>query len=400
MNGRLSLNEAQCLVLSSAFHGGPDVWRDIPTDTLSDPYRGWGEAIQAIAARGDVVDVGTFTSECLRRGINPDLSRWMHGPVPAETAVRAFLDAYAAEQIEASLIRAKADYDRGVSHWQVMDDLIAQTHHLHRPITEEATPWWTWDEVLAMSGTEQEWVLPGLLAHGERLVFTGAEGHGKSTLIYQLAIGAGYGVSPLSTDVLFRGQRVLILDVENWHETQVRAQYVMMRNAYRRVVPDFTPAVALMKARLIDLLTPSHRRALISACDRYQPDMLVMGSGYKLVEPASDYRTEAIAIQRTADEVRARTGCAIVIETHAGHGNLGDRNGWRPDGSSYWLRWPEFGIGLSPVETRHGRLLEAKRWRGDRATDREWPAGWRSGSVMPWIGLDSAEMEYAIAHAS
>lgn len=395
-----SLAEAQCLVLSCAFHDGPGIWQDIPVDRLDEPYRGWAQAMQAIAARGDRVDVGTLTSECLRRGMTPDLTRWMHGPVTRDRAVQAFTEAWGTNQIGMALAKAQRDIERGIDPWAVVDDLTADVHHVERPITEEVQPWWTWNEVLRMTAEEDEWVLPGILAHGERTVFTGAEGYGKSTLIYQLAIGAAYGVSPLRMDERFDPQRVMVLDVENWHETQVRGQYVVMRRAYSRVAPGLEPNMVLLKARTIDLMTPGHRRALIGAADRFQPDLLVMGSGYKLVDAVGDFRSEAIAVQRTADEIRARTGCATIIETHAGHGFQGDRNGWRPDGSSYWLRWPEFGIGLSPVETRQGRLIEAKKWRGDRATDRLWPAGWRSGAAIPWIGLDADELAVAIAEAA
>ena len=57
-------------------------------------------------------------------------------------------------------------------------------------------------------------MLPGLIGKRERLVLTGKEGWGKSTLIYQLVLGAAFGVSPLDLDLHFEPRRVLVLDAD------------------------------------------------------------------------------------------------------------------------------------------------------------------------------------------
>lgn len=387
--------DAQRMVLSSAFHYGPAIWEYVSPSTLDDPYRRIGLVLQALAARGTAIDVASFVSECLARNLDPALSRWMMGPVKPDEAHEAYVNARGYGLIEASLIRAQEHLSRGVDHWRVMDDMVADLHAIPRPASDRPTEWWTWDEILAMQDTTDQnaWVLPDMLRGGERVVMTGAEGHGKSTLIYQLAMGAAYGVSPLDTSVHYKPCRVMILDVENWHETQVLAHMRTMKAAYGRFRPGFTPEVALLRARVINLLQPEQRRSLLDAVDAFQPDLLIMGSGYKLVDTADDWRVMATSIQRTADEARARSGCAIIIETHAGHGHQGDRNMWRPDGSSYWLRWPEFGLGLQPIIGASRRMARVHRWRGDRVADRQWPAGWRAGGLLPWTPMTEDEMD-------
>lgn len=290
-------------------------------------------------------------------------------------------------------MRAKQHLDSGVDAWRVVDDLEANLHALQRPVSEVATPWWTWDEVLGMQDQVHPWVIPNLLGEGERLVVTGGEGYGKSTLIYQLVTGAAYGVSPIDPSVTFEPKRVMVLDVENWHETQVSEQARTMDVAYHRMAPDVVPEMVLLKPRNIDLLQPGERRALMDAVDQFQPDLLFMGSGYKLVNANDDWRVMATTIQRVCDEARARSKCAVILETHAGHGFKGDRNGWRPDGSSYWLRWPEFGIGLAPRMDTPRRVVEMVKWRGDRVTDRLWPAAWMGGGSLPWTALAPDEYE-------
>lgn len=387
------------MVLSAAFHGHVDVLDRINLDRMDPRHRAIANVMRALVARGEQVTVGTLTSECVARGADPDIARWFMGPIGADTAEQSWAAAVGAAGIEQALIRAQQRVTEGVDPWHAYDQLEAEVHELPRPVGADGPTWWTWDEVLAMRHDEQPWVLPGMLQRGERVVLTGHEGGGKSLLVYQLATGAAYGVSPLDLSRRFTPARVMVLDVENWHETQVAGHLRTFEAAYRRhVADDFNnPQIALLKARHIDLMDAGQRRVLLDAVDAFQPDLLVMGSGYKLVSVSDDWRVMATAIQRTADEARARSGCAVIIETHAGHGQGGDRNGMRPDGSSYWLRWPEFGIGMVRLERNNPRdpwLVEMRRWRGDRVTGRDWPAGWRAGGALPWTPLTAEELDY------
>jgi replicative DNA helicase len=385
--------DAQRMVLSAAFHNGGEMWDLVPPETLDDPWRMVAFAMRALHERRQPVNISTLTSECLTRGYDAGIPRWMMGPVAIDSAHQSYVTARGAAQIQEHILRAKQHLESGVDAWRVVDDLEANLHSIQRPVTENAIAWWTWDEMLAMRDQEHPWVIPNLIGEGERLVITGGEGYGKSTLIYQLILGAAYGVSPIDLHTRFEPQRVMILDVENWHETQVSEQARTMRAAYRRIDSTVEPQVVLLKPRTIDLLQPGERRALLDAVDSFQPNLLFMGSGYKLVDANDDWRVMATTIQRTADEARARSKCAVVIETHAGHGFKGDRNGWRPDGSSYWLRWPEFGIGLAPQQNVTRRIVEMVKWRGDRVTDRLWPAAWIGGGALPWTALAPDEYE-------
>jgi len=390
-----TFTDAQRMVLSSAFHEGGGIWEYVPPEALDDPYHRIALVLQALHVRGEPVDIASFTSECLSRGIDPAIHRWMMGPVSVANAHAVFIESRGHLLINGALARAHQHIERGVEPWRVVDEMIADIHAIPRPVTERPCEWWTWDEMLAVQAEQEEsWVLPKMLRQGERCVLTGAEGHGKSTLIYQMAIGAAYGVSVLDTDDTYQPQRVMILDVENWHETQVAGHMRTMGLAYGRFRPHgFTPNVALLKTRIINLLAPEQRRGLLDAVDAFQPNLLVMGSGYKLVDVADDWRVMATSIQRTADEARARSGCAVIIETHAGHGVAGDRNGWRPDGSSYWLRWPEFGLGLEPLVKERRKTALVHHWRGDRVTGREWPGAWRAGGLLPWTPMTEDEVD-------
>lgn len=392
----ISVNDAACYVLSAALAHDASIFTVVKPDALPDPYRGWAHVIEAVHARYGKVTVEDYMVECQRRSLDPGYMRWWRGSVGVEEAMIAWHESSSREALMAGLLRAKQRHDAGTDTAEIADELAEVLAAIPRR-SEQADRWWTFDEVAAMEGEYADWVVPGLLRHGTRCVITGGEGWGKSTLLYQIAFGAAFGVSPLNEADTYEPQRVYVLDVENWHETQVRSHYHRMRFAYQKHSSlTGSPAIALDRVRHINLIDPVERRTLISSVDKYQPDVVVMGSGYKLAAPIGDWRVEAQAVMNAADEIRAKTGAAILIETHAGHGMAGDRNGWRPDGSSYWLRWPEFGLGLEPREARQAngrRLLQVHRWRGDRDMDSQWPYGWKSSATVPWVPCERTEFE-------
>ncbi|MEU9481951.1 hypothetical protein [Streptomyces sp. NPDC048191] len=70
-------------------------------------------------------------------------------------------------------------------------------------------------------------------------------------------------------------------------------------------------------------------------------------------------------------------GAAMLIEAHAlPHAVPGaKRHDVRALGGSLWLRWPEFGFGLSPVALAGAQemcLMDWLPWRGARS-ERAWP---------------------------
>lgn len=386
---------AQALVLSSALWNGPQVWDYVDPGTMDEGYRQVAFAMKALADAHKVVNHETLTAECARRGVTMGIDRWAMHPIPAEDAGTAYAEATARVRLEQTLLRASQQLAAGADHRDIADDVAGLLKTLDRAALGDPTDGRAWDEMHSVQRAAEDWVLPGLLARGERLVLTGMEGHGKSTLVYQLVLGAAFGVSPLDGHETFRPQRVLILDVENT-EYQIAEQYRRFGAAYwRRSDLDGSPDVLLLRNRYIDLTKPGDRQHLARAANTYKPDLLYLGSGYRLADGTQEHRVVANSIQQTVDQIRADVGCAVVLETHAGHGFQNDRNGWRPDGSSYWLRWPEFGYGMEPLKPRAGRLVRLRQWRGDRVTGRDWPDGLRSGGILPWLPVEDAEIEMA-----
>jgi hypothetical protein len=99
--------------------------------------------------------------------------------------------------------------------------------------------------------------------------------------------------------------------------------------------------------------------------------------------------------------VRAEVGCTTLIEHHAGWGDKGNRNDWRPDGTSEWARWADFARGMDVKwDERRGlrvmKLMESSRM--DRSTGRKWPGGLvqrTSAADFPWVAVEPAHFEHS-----
>lgn len=263
---------------------------------------------------------------------------------------------------------------------------FVQTWPAPQPRADLAPDLW---EFLEVDDTAREWVIPGLLERGDRLVWTGFEGLGKSMFIRQLAVTAAAGMDPFSFEYI-EPVRVLLIDCEN-SERQSRRKFRPLAaasiKAQRRV-----PAGNLRlihRPEGIDLGRPDDRAWLLERVVAHRPDLLMIGPFYRLHAQNINEETAARATVAALDAARVAVDCALVVEAHAGHGEQGKNRSVRPLGSSLLLRWPEFGYGIAPAmdpdeHTGRVKLVSVKPWRGDR-DDRDWPKTLKWGEHWPWV---------------
>lgn len=311
---------------------------------------------------------------------------------------------YYAEKMRDDSIRryATAALARGAQRVRDAQDVhaaIEETMNELRAMPSPATnddDTWTLDEILGLTVRKEAFTIPNMLRRNERLVLTGKEGGGKSVFVYQMLTGAAFGVDTFKQERC-EPQRVLFLDVEN-NEFQARANLDKIVPALREIAPDANPEWRSMKRRVVDLLATKDKADVIRRVVHYSPDILYMGTAYKLTSVADEQHRAVRAIQSTVDRIREELDCTVIVEHHAGHGFNNDRNSMRPEGSSYWLRWPDFGYGMKQLDTTNGqRLMRLQPWRGDRSDDRTFPAAMRSGGVLPWAPIleDEWQARYA-----
>ena len=178
------------------------------------------------------------------------------------------------------------------------------------------------------------------------------------------------------------------------NEFQARANLDKIVPVLREIAPDAMPEWRSLKRRVVDLMASQDRADVLRRVTHYAPDILYMGTAYKLTNTTDDAHRSVRAIQSIVDKIREELDCSVIVEHHAGHGSNNDRNNMRPEGSSYWLRWPDFGYGMKPILQPNGRrLMKLQPWRGDRSTDRSFPVGMRQSDTMPWVPVYSDEWE-------
>jgi hypothetical protein len=234
--------------------------------------------------------------------------------------------------------------------------------------------------------TEYDWLIPGLLETSDRLVLTGAEGLGKSTLLRQIAILAAAGIHPLRFGQI-KPVRVCIVDCENSERQWRRKASPLVAKARYEGSEDPAETVRLECTKRMDITNERDLGALHQLLDDYDPQILVIGPFYKLVPRAINSDDDAAPVITALDSLRDR-GVSLLMEAHAGHAKTaGGSRDMRPRGSAALMGWPEFGFGLAWHQDVPG-AAELIRFRGDR-DERDWPEAFARGGAWPWVDLNA-----------
>lgn len=241
----------------------------------------------------------------------------------------------------------------------------------------------------------EDWIIPGILERQERVIFTGGEGAGKTTLVRQMAILSAAGINPFTFDDM-PPVRVLVIDAENSEKQWRKNTRDVVGKASQRLGADvgqIFPLVCTVDLGIsLDITKERDLSAIHDLIDQHQPDMVFIGPLYKITSRAIQTDDEATPVLRALDSIRAR-GITLVMEAHAGVPGQDGRN-LRPRGSAALLGWPEFGIGLAVDQSYlpfqadpdnfKNRKVDLTRWRGDRDQGRAWPKSLYPNSYWRW----------------
>ena len=243
-------------------------------------------------------------------------------------------------------------------------------------------------EFLAVSpdADAYDWVVPGLLERGDRMILTGTEGLGKSTLFRQLAVTISAGIHPFDHHAI-EPRRVLIIDCENGPAHIRRKLRPLVVQAENLGHPIREPNLWIeVRPEGLDLAADKDVSWLLRRVAAIAPDVVTIGPLYRLAPRALNDDSDAAPVIATLNMIRARGAC-VLLEAHAGHAlGAGGRRDLRPRGSSAFLGWPEFGYGIRTSdleEAKMRRLVDVVSFRGDR-DEREWPERLVAGGTWPW----------------
>lgn len=229
-----------------------------------------------------------------------------------------------------------------------------------------------------------DWVIPGLLERGERVIVVAAEGVGKTMLARQVSICVGAGVHPFTFQPI-KAMTTLSIDLEN-PERIIRRTSRSIYAAAAAVgrLPNHQSHL-LIKPQGFDLLRADDRAVFEEHMDKIKPDILIMGPLYKSFIDPGGRTSEAVAIEmaRYLDVIRDVYKCAMWLEHHAPLGTSMTSRELRPFGSAVWSRWPEFGIALQPDPTGMPYHYDVRHFRGAR-DERQWPTIIKRGKRFPF----------------
>lgn len=221
-------------------------------------------------------------------------------------------------------------------------------------------------------------IIPGVLASGDRWLLTAFEGHGKSTLLRQLCVMAACGIHPWTFADMPR-QKVLLIDAEN-HPDQVLESWqkmVEMAAHYGHELRENELIVLETWDMDIDLTSEEGAAWLSERVRGHQPRLVGIGPLYNLSSRDLSEHQVATRLKQAINQARSISGAAFIMEHHAPHGQGNAERSVRPYGSSVFLKWPDFGHGLKPTDEEG--VYELQKTRFNRVRGREFPPFMRWG---------------------
>jgi 5S rRNA maturation endonuclease (ribonuclease M5) len=246
-------------------------------------------------------------------------------------------------------------------------------------------------------------IVPGMLAEGDRFLLTGFEGHGKSTLMRMMGIMIAAGIHPWTLQDM-PPQKVLFADGEN-HPDQVLESWqelVTLAEFHGHPIQPGMLTVLEEWDSEIDLTSEDGRQWMIERVHAYHPRVFLLGPLYNMSNRDLKDDETVRKIKSAIAEARAICGTAFILEHHAPHKGPGDKErSVRPYGSSTFLKFPEFGFGLKPYsqEKEHEGWYEFQRTRMPRVRSRYFPPYLRWGTPgsaeWPWVAEELGPEEQA-----
>lgn len=406
-----ALEQAQATILAGIMdkpEQAANVFATVRIEDFDQQYRLVAEAIHGLRLNRTQIDQLAVIDEMTRRGT---LGR-IGGASEVHRISQFFGSVDYSVEIVARTARLRRLAVGGLRVQQLADQPDADPYTIAQRMAEEArgvidgieaegdvlTP--TLGEFLATEDHASDWVIPGLLERADRLVLTGGEGLGKSTLFRQIGICAAAGIHPFTHQPI-PPQRVLFVDCENSPGQMRRALRPLAIQAQRMGSDPSEMVFVETRPEGIDVTTPEDEMWLVKRVSALQPSLLLTGSLYKMHAKNPNDEEPARQLARVLDRCRAAANCALVIEAHSGHGFGNEKRPVRPVGSSLWLRWPEFGYGLRPADDFNEveRQVDLVPWRGDRS-ERSWPKRLRQGGTWPWRADEPNPHNYFEGRAS
>lgn len=217
----------------------------------------------------------------------------------------------------------------------------------------------------------------------------------NSTLLRQLGVQVAAGVHPW-TGLAIEPQKVVIVDCEN-HPDQVLSSWQdLLGLAARHNRPMQPGQLTILEEwdNELDLTSEAGHAWLLERVHAYKPDLMIIGPLYNMSNRDLKDDETVRKIKKVVNEARGICGTAFIMEHHAPHRGPQDKErSVRPYGSSTFLKWPDFGYGLRPLEEQG--VYEWQKTRFPRVRTRHFPTHLRWGKPgtdeWPWVPTEELD---------
>lgn len=337
--------------------------------------------IRELSSHGGHMDYVTVQNELRSRGVEIELgvlsSLQINTPGTHGTAgwAQIILEKSDARRTLHALHDATRAIEQGADPYETSASISKELALLGTP-ADRAPEGTTLEYLEELGDTASPVVIPGLLRQDWRTIIVGGEGSSKSTILRSISISAAQGHHPFAFSTKIPPIRVLLVDLENPVEAVVETGS-KLKNYIKSRDPEIYDPTRLSIWRRpggINLRTQRDRADLQREIINHQPDLVAMGPIYKMYAKShgENYEDSADDVMRILDDLRTKYSFALLLEHHAAKGQSGQSREMNPMGSQRWMAWPEIGIGLYP-EKNDPRILNVRRFRGDRLANVAWP---------------------------
>lgn len=390
-----------CLLTKAAFQQARAILSD--DDWYRPNHQSIWLAVCAVIDQGIHAEPVTVAAELTRRG---ELAK-IGGPVElfnlqADVATTSNVGFWANLIVDKAVLRRLIEAGNRISQMaqsvdgnnaaDAIDDVIARARDEVSVVSRAAAETNTSVDVYDLLDEQLplNFLIPGLLTEGERLLLTAGEGIGKSTLLRQILVCAAAGLHPFK-QTFMDPIRCMGFDFENGRRLS-QDRYAPLVGQARRSKREIERGMLQLdiRPRGVNLLNSGEAAKILRTVERFNPQLIMIGPIYRLHEGDPNDERDARKITVVLDQMREINGAAIISEGHMAKGSAGAARSVNPVGSGLWMRWPEYGYGLVLAEDSdlHQRQVELRAWRGPR-DERDWPellmSGFAAGKPWPWV---------------
>ena len=231
-----------------------------------------------------------------------------------------------------------------------------------------------------------DWVIPGLLERGDRLVLTGRKAQAKAPCSANWPCTMAAGIHPFTGDAI-PPMRVLLVDCENGAaHTRRKIRPLVIQAASEGSEVREANLWIEVRPEGLDLAADKDVSWLLRRVAALMPDAVMIGPLYRLAPRALNDDSDAAPVIATLNLIRARGPASCSRPTPGTPSATAGGETCAPAVAPRSSAGPSSATASAHptcLNAKKKRLVDLVPWRGDR-DERQWPEHLVAGGTWPW----------------